>query len=69
MAQHCRGVKTGVLLSDCLHCEIHKMLESRLQSEQADPLKTTYDARPCWIEAFGALSGVKGRRDQLVVLV
>ena len=23
-------------MSDCLHCEIHEMLESRLQSEQAD---------------------------------
>jgi hypothetical protein len=23
-------------MSDCLHCEIHEMLESQLQSEQAD---------------------------------
>jgi hypothetical protein len=23
-------------MSDCLHCEIHEMLESHLQSEQAD---------------------------------
>jgi hypothetical protein len=23
-------------MSDCLHCEIHDMLESHLQSEQAD---------------------------------
>jgi hypothetical protein len=26
----------GVLMSDCLHCDIHEMLESHLQSEQAD---------------------------------
>jgi hypothetical protein len=32
-------------------------------------LKSTYDARPCWIEASGVLSGVKRRRDQLFVLV
>jgi hypothetical protein len=25
-----------VLMSDCLHCDIHEMLESHLQSEQAD---------------------------------
>ena len=23
-------------MSDCLHCEIHEMLESHLQNEQAD---------------------------------
>jgi hypothetical protein len=23
-------------MSDCLHCDIHEMMESRLQSEQAD---------------------------------
>jgi hypothetical protein len=23
-------------MSDCLHCEIHEMLESRLQAEEAD---------------------------------
>ena len=23
-------------MSDCLHCDIHEMLESHLQSEQAD---------------------------------
>jgi hypothetical protein len=26
----------GVRMSDCLHCEIHDMLESHLQSEQAN---------------------------------
>jgi hypothetical protein len=26
----------GVRMSDCLHCDIHEMLESHLQSEQAD---------------------------------
>jgi hypothetical protein len=26
----------GVLMSDCLHCDIHEMMESQLQSEQAD---------------------------------
>jgi hypothetical protein len=26
----------GVLMSDCLHCDIHEMLESHLKSEQAD---------------------------------
>jgi hypothetical protein len=28
--------RKGVLMSDCLHCDIHEMLESHLQSEQAD---------------------------------
>jgi hypothetical protein len=36
MAQHCRGVKRGVLMSDCLHCDIHEMLDAHLQNEQAD---------------------------------
>jgi hypothetical protein len=26
----------GVPMSDCLHCDIHEMLEGRLQSEQSD---------------------------------
>jgi hypothetical protein len=26
----------GVFMSDCLHCDIHDMLESHLQSEEAD---------------------------------
>jgi hypothetical protein len=37
--------------------------------ESVENRQTTYDARPCWIEALGAPSGVKRRRDQLVVLV
>jgi hypothetical protein len=28
--------RKGVLMSDCLHCDIHEMLESHLQGEQAD---------------------------------
>jgi hypothetical protein len=35
MAQYCREAK-GVLMSDCLHCDIHEMLEVHLQAEQAD---------------------------------
>jgi hypothetical protein len=35
MAQHYPGAK-GVLMSDCLHCDIHEMLDVHLQSEQAD---------------------------------
>jgi hypothetical protein len=28
--------RKGVLMSDCLHCDIHEMLDVHLQSEQAD---------------------------------
>jgi hypothetical protein len=28
--------KKGVLMSECLHCDIHEMLEVHLQNEQAE---------------------------------
>jgi hypothetical protein len=28
--------RKGVLMSDCLHCDIHEMLDVHLQNEQAD---------------------------------
>jgi hypothetical protein len=28
--------KKGVLMSECLHCDIHEMLDVHLQNEQAD---------------------------------
>jgi hypothetical protein len=34
------AVAKGVRMSDCLHCDIHEMLESHLQSEQTDLAET-----------------------------